>query len=379
VNTQLKEALSTVIHPGLGEDLISLGMVQRAEVDGDIVNIAVELFTAGSPLRAPLTKAIEAAAHTVLPNAKVYVAWTADPKPSRFGGGISAKDYPSLERVQHIILVASGKGGVGKSTVAANLACALMRGGARVGLLDADIYGPSIPTMFNLHKDVFSKDGKTIEPHVQYGLKMMSMGFFVAPDKAMIWRGPMLMSAINQFLGDVAWGELDYLVLDLPPGTGDIQLTLAQSLKLSGAVVVSTPQEVALADVVRAQAMFDSLKIPVLGLVENMSYFLCDGCDKKHYIFDEGGGRRMAEKYELDVLAELPLEAGVRASGDQGMPITEEAPDSAAAQRFVDLARKVAGKIAAIQVAGPPPAPEAPEGQEASQSKAGRRSLPVVN
>jgi len=375
VNTQLREALSTVIHPGLGKDLVSLGMVNQANEEDGVVNIAIELLTAGSPLRAPLTEAIEAAVHTKLPGTRVYVAWTADPKPSRFGGGLSAKAYPSLEKVQHIILVASGKGGVGKSTVAANLACALLRGGARVGLLDADIYGPSVPTMFNLHKDVFSKDGKTIEPHVQYGLKMMSMGFFVAPDKAMIWRGPMLMSAINQFLGDVSWGELDYLVLDLPPGTGDIQLTLAQSLKLSGAVVVSTPQEVALADVVRAQAMFDSLKIPVLGLVENMSYFICDGCDKKHHIFDEGGGRRMAEKYGLDVLAELPLDPALRASGDQGMPITEEAPESASAKRFVELARKVAGKLSVIQMAGPPE----PEESDSTQSKPGRRSLPVVS
>ena len=241
--------------------------------------------------------------------------------------------------------------------------------------MDADIYGPSVPTMFDLHKDVFSKDGKTIEPHVQYGLKMMSMGFFVAPDKAMIWRGPMLMSAINQFLGDVSWGELDYLILDLPPGTGDVQLTLAQSLTVTGAVVVSTPQEVALADVVRAQAMFDSVKIPVLGLVENMSYFLCDGCDKKHFIFDEGGGSRMAAKYNLDVLAELPLDPALRASGDQGMPITEEAPESPAAQRFIELSRAVAAKVAALQAAGPPVVEE----EASPQTKAGRRSLPVVN
>jgi len=375
MDTQIEEALRTVIHPGLGEDLVSLGMVTKAEVDGETVNIAIQLMTAGSPLRAPLTEAVTEAVQAKIPGARVYIAWTADAKPSRFGGGLSAKHYPSLDRVQHIILVASGKGGVGKSTVAANLACALMRGGARVGLMDADIYGPSVPTMFNLHKDVFSKDGKTIEPHVQYGLKMMSMGFFVAPDKAMIWRGPMLMSAINQFLGDVSWGELDYLILDLPPGTGDVQLTLAQSLTVTGAVVVSTPQEVALADVVRAQAMFDSVKIPVLGLVENMSYFLCDGCDKKHFIFDEGGGSRMADKYGLEVLAELPLDPALRASGDQGMPITEEAPESPAAQRFIDLGRAVAAKIAAVQVAGPPEVEE----KATPQTKAGRRSLPVVN
>ena len=376
MNEQILDVLRGISHPGLDRDLVSLGMVKKAAIDGDQVNILIELMTAGSPLRAPLAAAIEEAVLTVLPGKQVFVAWTADPKPSRFGGGLAAKSYPSLERVQHIILVASGKGGVGKSTVAANLACALMRGGAKVGLLDADIYGPSVPTMFNLRKDVFSKDGKTIEPHVQYGLKMMSMGFFVQPDKAMIWRGPMLMSAIGQFLGDVAWGELDYLVLDLPPGTGDVQLTLAQSLKVSGAVVVSTPQEVALADVVRAQAMFDSVKIPVLGLVENMSYFLCDGCDKKHYIFDQGGGAHFADRFSAPLLAELPLETSVRAAGDQGMPITEEAPASPAAQRYIELSRAVEERLAQVQMAGPPPEPEA---ESPSRTKAGRRSLPVVS
>lgn len=373
MNEQLIEILSQVQHPGLGRDLVSLDMVKKAELDGATANIAIALMTAGSPLRAGLAAEIEGAVEGALPGTKAYVAWTPEPKPSRFGGGLSAKDFPSLEEVQHIVLVASGKGGVGKSTVASNLACALARGGAKVGLLDADIYGPSVPTMFDKHDDVFSKDGKTIQPHIQYGLKMMSMGFFVPPDKAMIWRGPMLMSAITQFLKDVAWGQLDYLVLDLPPGTGDVQLTLAQSLKVTGAVVVSTPQEVALADVVRAQAMFESVKIPILGLVENMSWFECDSCTKKHFIFAQGGARRMAENSDLELLAELPLDLALRASGDQGMPITEEDPDSDSAKRFHALARGLEARISALQLEGPP-APEEPK-----KSEAGRRSLPVVN
>ena len=372
MNERLLDVLSGVQHPGLDQDLVSLGKISKAELEGNVANIAIALMTAGSPLRGELTQAIEAAFQEQLPELRVYVAYVPQNKPSRFGGGLSGKAFPSLDEVQHIILVASGKGGVGKSTVAANLATALARSGAKVGLMDADIYGPSVPTMFDMHKDVFSKDGKTIEPHIQYGMKLMSMGFFVAPDKAMIWRGPMLMSAVTQFLKDVAWGQLDYLVIDLPPGTGDVQLTLAQSLKVTGAVVVSTPQAVAVADVIRAQAMFDSVKIPVLGLVENMSHFECDSCTKKHFIFDEGGGRKVAADFGLPFLGELPLDLALRASGDQGMPLTEETPESATSVRFQQLARAVEARIATLQLAGPP------ESEAPAKTEAGRRSLPVV-
>ncbi len=291
----------------------------------------------------------------------------------RHGGGIRGEEGPeAIAGVQNIVLVASGKGGVGKSTVASNLACALARSGARVGLMDADIYGPSVPTMLDAHEQVFSKDGKTIDPIPKYGMKLMSMGFFLPPSKAMIWRGPMVHGAVTQFLKDVQWGELDYLVVDMPPGTGDAQLTMAQALKVTGAVIVSTPQTVALADVVRAKTMFDSVKIPVLGLVENMSYFVCDGCDKKHFLFDHGGAKAAAEQMDIPFLGELPLVPAVRECGDRGMPIVEAEPESPTAAAFVDLARDLAERIVALNAVA-----EA-EAEKAGPSKAAKRSLPVI-
>jgi ATP-binding protein involved in chromosome partitioning len=288
-------------------------------------------------------------------------------------GNQKAKGFPSLDNVSNIILVASGKGGVGKSTVAVNLASALRLAGHKVGLLDADIYGPSIPTMLNLHKEVHSSDGKHIDPHEIRGMKVMSMGFLIPPEKAMIWRGPMLHSAVTQFLRDVNWGSLDYLIVDLPPGTGDVQLTFAQALSVTGAVVVSTPQEVALADVIRARAMFESVKIPVLGLIENMAYFICDGCDKKHYIFAQEGARKTAERFGIPFLAELPLEIMVRQGGDLGMPVVESEPDSPIAQAFIAAATDI---VARAEVAtAEQRAREAAEAEAA----AGHRSLPIVN
>ena len=288
-------------------------------------------------------------------------------------GNQKAKGFPSLDNVTNIILVASGKGGVGKSTVAVNLASALRLQGHKVGLLDADIYGPSIPTMLNLHQEVHSSDGKTIEPNEIRGMKVMSMGFLIPPEKAMIWRGPMLHSAVTQFLRDVHWGPLDYLVVDLPPGTGDVQLTFAQALSVTGAVIVSTPQEVALADVVRAHAMFQSVKIPVLGLVENMAYFVCDGCDKKHYIFAQQGARKTAEQFGIPFLAELPLEITLRQGGDMGMPLVESEPDSPVGRAFMAAAEEIIARatIATVESA----AAAAAEAEKAS----GHRSLPIVN
>ena len=291
----------------------------------------------------------------------------------RHGGGIRGEEGPpAIADVQNVIMVASGKGGVGKSTVATNLACALARYGAKVGLMDADIYGPSIPTMLDAQEQVFSKDGKTIQPIPKYGMKLMSMGFFLPPSKAMIWRGPMVHGAITQFLKDVQWGELDYLVVDMPPGTGDAQLTMAQALKVTGAVIVSTPQAVALADVIRAKSMFDSVKIPVLGLVENMSYFVCDGCDKKHYLFDHGGARAAAERMEIPFLGELPLVTDVRECGDKGMPVVEAMPESAIAASFAAFAKDLAERIAVLNAAAEI------EADKIGPSKAAKRSLPVV-
>ena len=288
-------------------------------------------------------------------------------------GKQQAKGFPSLDNVANVILVASGKGGVGKSTVAVNLASALRLSGHKVGLLDADIYGPSIPTMLNLHNEVHSSDGKHIEPNEIRGMKVMSMGFLIPPEKAMIWRGPMLHSAVTQFLRDVHWGTLDYLVVDLPPGTGDVQLTFAQALSVTGAVIVSTPQEVALADVIRARAMFDSVKIPVLGLIENMAYFVCDGCEKKHYIFAREGARKAAERFGMPFLAELPLEISVRQGGDMGMPIVESEPESPISTTFMAVAQEVITRAAAATAKQ-----EALLAAEAERAS-GHRSLPIVN
>lgn len=245
------------------------------------------------------------------------------------------------ERIKHMILVASGKGGVGKSTVATNLALALARKGFATGLLDADIYGPSIPTLLGPAAKPGSTDGKHIIPVEKFGLKLMSMGYLVDPETAMVWRGPMLAGAVTQFVQDVTWGNLDYLVLDLPPGTGDIQLSLAQKFKVDGAVLVTTPQTVALADVVRAKSMFDRVRIPCLGLIENMSYFICDNCDARHEIFSHAGGEQLCKELDVAFLGRIPLEPAVRKAGDQGRPLLDVAPESQSAQAFLDLAQAV--------------------------------------
>jgi len=369
---RLLAALSTVDDPELHKDLVSLKMVKRAVLHEGSAFITIELTTPACPLKDTIRGDIEAAVEREVPGTKVAIEWTAQVRHGRHGGGGNPQELPGLNDVANVILVASGKGGVGKSTVATNLACALQRTGARVGLLDADIYGPSIPTMFDAHDDVTSSDGKTIDPMVKDGLKLMSMGFLVAPEKGLIWRGPMLDSAVTQFLRDVAWGELDYLVVDLPPGTGDVQLTFAQKLKVTGAVVVSTPQDVALADVVRAKAMFDQVKIPVLGLIENMSYFVCDGCDKKHFIFDHGGAKRAAERMEMAFLGEIPITPAVRIGGDQGRPVVQAEPDSPVGQAFVGLARTLAAKISVLN------AEAEIRAEQSGRSKAARRSLPIL-
>lgn len=251
-------------------------------------------------------------------------------------------------KIKHLILVASGKGGVGKSTVATNLALTLAHLGKRTGLLDADMYGPSIPTMFGSSERPGSSDGKKILPVEKYGLKLMSMGYMIEPDQAVVWRGPMLAGAVTQFVNDVEWGDLDYLVFDLPPGTGDIQLSLAQKFEVTGSVLVTTPQTVALADVYRAKAMFDKVRIPVIGLIENMSYFVAD--DGKEYdIFGRGGGEKAAREMGLELLGQIPIEPKIRECGDEGEPIVQRAPDSASSQVFVNIARRLDMKLAELE------------------------------
>jgi ATP-binding protein involved in chromosome partitioning len=272
------------------------------------------------------------------------------PEPPEAPSGVSA--------VTHIVAVASGKGGVGKSTVSANLAVALAQRGLRVGLLDADIYGPSVPLMFGVPADEKPRvnEAREVVPLVRYGVSLLSMGFLVDDRNAVIWRGPMVSSAVRQFLGQAAWGPLDVLVLDLPPGTGDIQLTIVQTVPLAGAVVVTTPQPVAVADARKAVAMFGQVNVPVLGIVENMAYFTPpDLPDRRYHLFGEGGGRRLAEEIGVPVLAEVPLEQAAREAGDAGLPVVLREPEGAAAQAFTSLAARVADELE--RRAGEPKAP----------------------
>jgi ATP-binding protein involved in chromosome partitioning len=336
---QVLAALSQVQEPELHRDLVSLKMVKDIAIQDGDVNFTVVLTTPACPLRTQIENESKAAV-LALPGVKrVNIKWDANvPSDSRISGRINVP-------IKSTIAVASGKGGVGKSTVAVNIAVALAQAGASVGLMDADIYGPNIPLMMGVeHQKPMARDEKII-PIEAFGIKLMSMGFLVAADQAMIWRGPMLHSAIRQFLSDVDWGELDYLVIDLPPGTGDASLTLAQSVPLTGAIIVATPQDVALSDVVRGVAMFKRLEVPVFGVVENMSYFLCPHCGERTDIFDHGGARRMAEKMGVPFLGEIPLDTKIRMGGDTGLPVTVTEPDSPLGQAFLRAAENVAAKV----------------------------------
>ncbi|MCW4453254.1 iron-sulfur cluster carrier protein ApbC [Flavobacterium sp. MXW15] len=248
-------------------------------------------------------------------------------------------------RIRNVIAVASGKGGVGKSTTAVNLAVALQHGGARVGVLDADIYGPSVPAMLGLGGRPDSPDNKSIEPLRAFGVEAMSIGFLIDQDTPMIWRGPMATSALTQLFNDTLWGDLDYLLIDLPPGTGDIQLTLSQKIPVAGAVIVTTPQDIATLDARKALKMFEKVEVPVLGIVENMAVHTCSGCGKVEHLFGEGGGQRMAEQYGVPLLGSLPLEIGIREQGDAGTPIVAAAPESAAAKAYVAAAQRLAEEL----------------------------------
>ena len=269
------------------------------------------------------------------------------------------------DAIKNMILVGSGKGGVGKSTVAVNLALALAKRGHATGLLDADVYGPSVPTMLGGPSRAES-DGKRLLPVERYGIKLMSMGYLVERDVAMIWRGPMLASAASQLITDVAWGELDTLVIDLPPGTGDVQLTLAQKFKVTGAVLVTTPQEVALADVRRAKAMFDKVHITTLGLVENMSYFICPSCTARHEIFAHGGGERGARDMDVAFLGRVPLEPKVREGGDTGEPVVMAAPETDSAKAFLAIAAALEERVAMVN-------------QERAKLESRKRALPILS
>jgi ATP-binding protein involved in chromosome partitioning len=332
-------ALKKVIDPELRRDLVTLGMVKDLTVEGETVRLKVELTTPACPLKDVIGKDVKAA----LEGAgfrRVDLTWGAQ---VRSAPGVAQGQL--TPGVKNIVLVGAGKGGVGKSTVAVNLAVALARLGAKVGILDADIYGPSLPVLTGLDQRPTSRDGQKLDPLHAHGVSVMSIGFLVDPEQALIWRGPMVTGALLQLLRDVNWGELDYLLLDLPPGTGDIPLTLAQNVKAAGVVLVSTPQDVALADVIRAKLMFDKVSIPVLGLVENMSSFVCPHCRQETPIFAHGGARTAAEKMGIRFLGEIPIDLAIREGGDRGMPIVAGAPDSPQAAAFVEVAKNVAGAV----------------------------------
>ncbi len=345
---EILAAMSQVMDPELHVDLVKAGMVKDIRLSGDAVKLKIELTTPACPLKGKIQADAEAALKAV-PGLKSFeIEWGAQVRAT--GGSAPGQGQALLPGVKNIILVGAGKGGVGKSTVAVNLAVALAKHGARVGLLDADFYGPSIPLMTGITERPVSPDGKTLNPMSKYGLKVMSIGFLVEADQALIWRGPMLHGALLQLVRDVSWGELDYLVLDLPPGTGDVALSLSQSVRAAGAVLVTTPQDVALADVVRAKQMFDKVHIPVLGIVENMSQFVCPHCSQVTAIFHHGGGRKAAEMFNIPFLGEVPLDLKVRESGDSGVPVVAGAPDSREAQAFLEVARNVAGRVSAESV-----------------------------
>ena len=333
------EALKKVMDPELRRDIVSLGMVKDLRVENGAVRLRVELTTPACPLRETIGKDVDSALRGAGASS-VSIAWGAQ---VRSAPGVSEASL--TPGVKNIVLVGAGKGGVGKSTVALNLAVALGRLGAKVGILDADIYGPSLPLMTGSSARPNSRDGKRLEPLDLFGLKAMSIGFLIDPDQALVWRGPMVTGALIQLLRDVSWGELDYLVLDLPPGTGDVPLTLAQNVRAAGVVLVSTPQDVALADVIRAKLMFDKVSIPVLGLVENMSYFVCPHCRTETPIFAHGGARTAAERMGIRFLGEVPIDLAIREGGDKGVPIVAGAPDSPEALAFVQVAKNVAGAV----------------------------------
>ena len=351
---QILDALRQVIDPDKGSDIVSLRMVSGLVIRDGNVAFAVEVESERGPRLEPLRKAAEKAVEALPGVLSVTAVLTgqapprgrAAPQPAAAPAGVRGQ-RGAVPGVGAIVAVASGKGGVGKSTLAANLALGLRANGLKVGVLDADIYGPSMPRMLGIsHQRPQSRDGKMLQPLENYGLRVMSMGFLVPEDTPMIWRGPMVMSALQQMLREVDWGELDMLIVDMPPGTGDAQLTMAQQVPLAGAVIVSTPQDIALLDARKGLNMFQKVDVPVLGIVENMSYFLCPHCGGRSEIFAHGGARREAERLGAEFLGEVPLDLEIRETSDGGTPITVSAPDNPHALVFRAMAARIWEKIA---------------------------------
>ncbi|MCL5611492.1 MAG: iron-sulfur cluster carrier protein ApbC [Chloroflexi bacterium] len=351
-NTLTREAvmdvLRTVNDPELHRDLVSLGMIKQVEITDGRVKLEIQLTTPACPLRETIGRDVEAALRPLSGFQGVDIDFSSNV------AGRALADRDLVPGVRNIIAVASGKGGVGKSTVALNLALSLAKTGAAVGLLDADIYGPNIPTMMGVAQPPRVENNKMV-PIEKFGIKMISMGILVPDDSPIIWRGPMLNNALRQFFGDVVWGELDYLVIDMPPGTGDVHISLVQLVQVTGAVIVTTPQTVSLNDARKGLAMFQQTNTPVLGIIENMSYFICGKCGERHDIFDTGGGRRVAEDLDLPFLGAIPIGLKVREGGDRGEPIVIAEPESEPARQFMAIAGNLAARVSVTNLDKAPP------------------------
>lgn len=362
---QVTELIERVKDPILGKNLVELGMLKDLKIEKHRIHLGIELPTPAWEPKDLLEQELRKVLAEHQKERDLEIAWTSQVRSSRPSAAGGQNLVPGA---RNIILVASAKGGVGKSTIAANIAAALGRLGANVGLLDADIYGPSIPTMFGTRQmPEVAEGGSKLKPLVQHGVKLMSIGFVVDPKEAMSWRGPMLNGALIQFMRDVEWGDLDYMILDLPPGTGDVQLTIAQNVKVSGAILVSTPQDVALADVTRGKAMFDRVGIPTLGVIENMSAFTCTNCQTVHHIFASGGARKLAEDLKIPVLGEVPIEIGVRQAADAGKPEVLVNEQSSVSKAIFSITKRIATQLAEDAVKA-----------ESSASKGGARTLRII-
>jgi ATP-binding protein involved in chromosome partitioning len=346
------EALRPVQDPELKKSLVELDMIRNVQVDGGNVSFTLVLTTPACPLREFIVEDCQKAVKQLSDVEEVEVEVTSSTPQQK-----PLPDKQSIEGVKNILAISSGKGGVGKSSVAVNVAVALAQKGAKVGLLDADIYGPNAPSMLGLEdaqvKVQQGEQGEVLEPAFNYGVKLVSMAFLIDPDQPVIWRGPMLNGVIRQFLYQVQWGELDYLIVDMPPGTGDAQLTMAQAVPMSGAVIVTTPQHVSLMDSRRGLKMFQELGVSLLGLVENMSYFIPpDLPDRKYDLFGSGGGEKASEELNVPLLGGIPLELSLRERGDRGMPIVIAEPDSASAKALSEIAEQIAAKVSIAALAG---------------------------
>ncbi len=330
--------LRQVMDPDLHKDIVTLGFIKNLTIEGTTVRFDINLTTPACPVREKMREQAREVVRRLEGVTDVHVNLTAEVRPH------VGMDKTALSGVRNIVAIGSGKGGVGKSTVAANMAVGLAMTGARVGLLDADIYGPTIPIMLGLRQEAAVKDNRILPPQ-QYGVRFISMGLFVAGDKPLIWRGPMAHKALQQCLFDVVWGDLDYLIVDLPPGTGDVHLTLAQSVPVTGAVIVSTPQDVGLTISMKTLRMFEQTHIPILGMIENMSYYLCSHCGAREDIFGHGGARAASEALGVPFLGEIPLDANIRRHADTGTPIVLAEPDSPSGRAYQEIVERLAAQV----------------------------------